>query len=523
MTKSIQVCLFTSLLTLLALGVMASTEDVDDEKTDTTEVVINKYITSPLDSLTADLFKQTAADSIQDTTWIHQTQHFADSVYTERIQMIPSEIDLTYNKYVKAFINLYANERRQQVSRMLGLKELYFPYIGQVLDKKNMPHMLKYLPVVESALNPNAVSRMGATGLWQIMYSTGRFLDMDINSYIDERRDPYLATQKATDYLKGLYKVYDDWLLVIAAYNCGPGNVNKAIYRSGGHYNYWKIRRWLPRETRGYVPAFIAATYVMEYHKKHDIPAAQPKFSFLNLDTIQVQKRTEFSAVTKYTGVSQKELAFLNPSVKKQIVPASFGGYSLRLPLDVVKAFETNRDSIFNYSQQLVAQKNEEEEEEKGSESSGYSGPGEDMTKIYYTVKNGDNLGYIAEWFDCKAQEIRNWNGMYGSRIMPGQKIKVYVPEDKVSFYKKVNNLSFSQKQAVERKQRNGEKVTEMEATPTQTNEKCDCTIYTVKSGDTLWDIARKYESVSTGQIKRDNNIRYSGAIKPGMKLKIRE
>jgi len=496
--------------------------DFDESNADTVATEINQYISSPLDSLTASMFQQPEGDTIQETLWIQKAPSFPDSVYETRIQMLPTAIDMDYNKHVKPFIALYADQKREQVSRMLGMKELYFPYFGQVLDKKNMPHMLKYLPVVESALNPNAVSRMGATGLWQIMYSTGRFLDMEINSYIDERRDPYLSTQKATDYLKDLYKVYGDWLLVIAAYNCGPGNVNKAIYRSGGHYDYWKIRRWLPRETRGYVPAFIAAAYTMEYHKEQNIPVAQPKFTFQNLDTVHLTKRTDLSAVEQYTGVSQKQLAFLNPSLKKGVLPASFDGYTLRLPLDVMKAFATNRDSIHHASQKMVADKSDDEEENESTATKSASGPGDDMAKVDYTVKTGDNLGYIAEWYDCRAQEIRNWNGMYGSRIVPGETLTIYVPEGKINHYKKVDDLSFSQKQAIESKQNQGVDVTTVNASTTAEEDECDCKIYTVKAGDTLWDIARNYDGVSTTELKRANNIRYSSSLKPGMKLKIK-
>lgn len=498
-------------LCCLVFPAVAQTESPDSVADQ--EVLDNAGILMALDSLTNCMFEGClrfndsayVADHFDRDTIVPV---FEDSVIAKKMQFIPAAIDLSYNRFVKAYIKVYSDDKRDHVEQILGLSELYFPIFEQELDRRGMPMELKYLPVVESALNPNAVSKVGATGLWQIMYATGRYLHLNINSYVDERRDPYKSTDAALNYLQQLYDTYNDWLLVIAAYNCGPGNVNKAIRRSGGKHTFWEIRNYLPRETRGYVPAFIAATYVLHYHDDFNLVPIPTGFSFNTTDTVMVHEKVSLQRIADKTGADYLELIYLNPALKLRVIPKLATGYPLVLPINKMVAFETYRDSIFLpiAPDDVVAELPEELDPYKG------------FAKLTYTVKPGDNLGYIAEWYDCSARDIREWNGMYGNTIRAGAKLAIYVPSHKYDRYKQVEYLSFSQKQAIEH---GAPPVTE--PTVAVTDGSCDgCIIYVVKPGDTLWDISKRYPGVSIDDIKRTNNITDSRTLKPGMKLKIK-
>jgi len=422
---------------------------------------------------------------------------------------------------------MYTEKKRAQVEKMMGLSEIYFPMFEETFDKHNLPLEFKYLALVESALNTHAVSRAGATGLWQFMYRTGKMYKLDINSYVDERRDPVKSTEAAAGYFMDMYEIYGDWLLVIAAYNCGPGNVNKAIRRSGGKTTFWEIRPYLPRETRGYVPAFMAAVYMMEYHQEHNFNALHIDFNTNMVDTVHVRKQTTFQNIEKYTGTSMDQIKFLNPKYKRNIIPASTQSQVIYLPMNKVAMYDTYKDSIFKKAAKktVVAAKPVKYAPKTSSKSTtrvnSYSST-KGKTKLFYTVKSGDNLGYIAEWYDCRAQDIRNWNGMYGSNIRVGNKLKIYVSNSKANTYKKVENLSFKQKESIEAKQKNKNTSTKT-ASSSSRNAKdgSKYTYYKVKSGDTLWDIARKYPNTSVDEIKRLNRISNTKRIKPGMVIRI--
>ena len=476
-----------------------------------------------LDSLTGKLFESPVYDSNYISPLGFKKSEipvYSDSVYTYRISKIPSLMPLTYNEYVGNFIRLYAVERRAQVERMLGLQQLYFPMIEEKLDERGLPIEMKYLSIIESALNPNARSRAGATGLWQLMYSTAKLLGLNMNSYIDERRDPYVSTDAALTYLEDLYKVYGDWFVVIAAYNCGPGNVNKAIRRSGGQYDYWKLRKYLPRETRGYVPAFIAATYIMNYYEEHNLVPGKPLYNFSEVDTLHIKDKTSLKQISKFTDTQYDELVFLNPSLKHKIIPATRKGYTLRIPISDLMAFENNRDSIFSEPKTAPKEEPKIVAKIKQSKSPRYSSSSSTAgkTKLIYVVKSGDNLGFIAEWYDCRAQDLRNWNGMYGSSLRAGMKLKVYVPDGQVTKYQEVNSMSFKQKQTFDKANETTPKIGVEE---TQSEKECKCVYHTVKAGDTLWDIANKYPGVTIDRLKRSNNITNSYKLKPGMILKV--
>ncbi len=259
---------------------------------------------------------------------------FEDLVYESRMSKLDAKtpFNLDYNSAVRPYIEMYTSRRRELVSRMLGMAKLYFPLFEEKLDKYDLPLELKHLAIVESALNPNAVSKAGAAGLWQFMYGTGKMFGLNVTSYVDDRRDPYKATEAACKYFKFLYKMFGDWQLVLAAYNGGPGTVNKAIRRSGGKKTYWEIRPYLPKETQGYVPAFIAVNYVMNYTAEHNLYPYKPKNTYFDVDTIQIRQQVSFYQISEVLGIPMEDLDCLNPSYKKRVIPYNETGSTLCIP-----------------------------------------------------------------------------------------------------------------------------------------------------------------------------------------------
>ena len=451
--------------------------------------------------------------SDQDTIFEFEN-HSSDSVYISRLAAIPTVINLTYNKHVKRFIELYVVKRKKQVELMLGLADYYFPIFEEILIKEGLPLELKYLPVIESGLNPVATSRVGAQGLWQFMYRTAKSYGLEINSYVDERWDPVKSSQAAVNYLKDLFDIYGDWYLVIAAYNCGPGNVNKAIRRSGGKRNYWDIYYHLPRETRGYVPAFIGAIYSMNFHHAHGIVAALSEIPPL-VDTIWVDKDLHFKQIAEVLQIPSALVQKLNPQYRRNIVPGVGGPYPLQLPIEFVADFITLQDSVSAYNRQkYFSQANLN----KSPQYSSYipDPPKGDFHELNYTIKSGDNLGFIAEWYDVGLSRLKYWNNIYGNRIRAGQKLKVYVPKDKLDRYKNVNGLSFAEKQKNEGK---GQTVT-VSKQKKVVDLGGDFIVYRVKSGDNFWTIAKKYPGVSNTDIMNLNGISNT-KLKIGQILKI--
>jgi membrane-bound lytic murein transglycosylase D len=275
---------------------------------------------------------------------------YSDSIYSIRLAKLDAEspFDLVYNGAVRNYIELYAMRKRAMVERMLGMSQLYFPMIEEILDRKKIPLELKYLAIVESALNPSARSRAGAVGLWQFMYGTGKMQGLKISSYLDERSDPYKSTEAACEYLQFLYDMFGDWQMVLAAYNSGPGTVSKAIRRSGGKTTYWEIRPYLPRETQGYVPAFIAVNYVMTHAEEHNLYAIAPRLTFTDVDTVNIKEELSFQQIAKVLGMSVEEIQYLNPCYKRGTVPHSEENcYSLCLPTTKIGSFITNESQIY--------------------------------------------------------------------------------------------------------------------------------------------------------------------------------
>ncbi|HBF88884.1 MAG TPA: lytic transglycosylase [Bacteroidales bacterium] len=472
----------------------------------------------------SDLLDFSVLDSLDSNTV--KIPMFSDSIYEARLKQIPSLIELPYNEKVRAFIELYTMRKREQVERMLGLSEYYFPIFEEILDMKKMPVELRYLPVIESALNPNAVSKMGATGLWQFMFRTGRMYKLEINSFVDERRDPIKASYAAASFLSDLYNIYHDWILVIAAYNCGPGNVNKAIKRSGGVKNYWKIYYNLPRETRGYVPAFIAATYALTYYKEHNLVPRKLEMP-LAIDTIMVDEELHLSQVAEMLTLPIELLRNLNPEYIKDILPAKTKTYSLKLPVEYTTRFIERSDTIFAHKDSLFFGTQIAEIPKLGTcgtvASSSSEPPTSNHTAIYYTVKSGDNIGYISSWFSVSINQIRTWNHIRRNLIRSGQKLLIYVPSNKESFYKKVNSMSFAEKQKIIGKDiiEQSEVVSNMNTNNSNSTE--EYIYYTVKSGDNLLRIASKFEGVTYSEIMQLNGISNAKSLSPGQVLKIKK
>ena len=340
-------------------------------------------------------------------------------LYIERLQKLPYVMEMPYNDIVKKFIEMYL-QKSDKVEYMLGLGQTYyFPMFEEALERYGVPLELKYLPVIESALNARATSRAGAAGLWQFMVPTGRLYGLEVNSLVDERRDPLKASDAAARYLRDLYNIYQDWHLVIAAYNCGPGNVAKATrYAGGGKKDYWQIYPYLPSETRSYVPIFIAANYVMNYYREHNMCPMQPTVTVAT-DTIMVDKRINLRQVSELLNISLDELRFLNPQYRQDIVPGNIKPYPLVLPFNQLSAYIDNRDTIpLHRAAELVANRAEVQPAQYN--------PSSDGRVTYYKVRSGDTLGGIAARYHCTVNQIKRWNGLRGSMIRIGQRLKIY-------------------------------------------------------------------------------------------------
>ncbi len=361
---------------------------------------------------------------------------FSDSIYVDRLSRIPTIMEMPYNNIVRKFIDQYTGRLRHSVSYMLGATNFYIPIFEEALALYNLPLELKYLPVIESALDPTAVSRKGATGLWQFMLSTAKRYDLKINSLVDERRDPIKASFAAAQYLNDLYKVYGDWNLVIAAYNCGPTSLNKAIHRAGGSKDYWTIYPYLPKETRGYVPAFIAANYVMNYYCEHNICPMRARLIDGN-DTVVVNKDLHLEQVASVCGVEMEKIKAFNPQYKTSLVPGNSYDCILRLPSEAALKFIDLGDSVYSYrSSELLTKRKTVEideaelEKQQNSARRFYSSSRRRSSRSSrrsksVTIKNGQTLSEIAEKYGTSVSKLRRLNGIKGSSIRAGKKIRV--------------------------------------------------------------------------------------------------
>ena len=391
-----------------------------------TIIPIPPYYTRWSDSTLSDIEMRALDWSLRwlDTTdciAVHDTTTLPDSVYKARLQALPCVIELPYNERVRAFILRYVRRSPKQVARMMRMGEYYFPLFEQTLCRYNLPYELKYLPVIESALNPMARSYVGAAGLWQFMPGTGKLFGLEINSLVDERMDPVKSTEAACRFLSSMYAVYQDWNLVIAAYNCGSGNVNKAIKRAGGKRDFWSIYPYLPRETRNYVPIFIAANYAMNYGQEHGICKAPLEKTMLT-DTIATTRRLHLQQVSENLDIPMDELRRLNPQYSRDILP---GGsvYTLCLPSEKVGLYIEQEDSILTYKADSLI--NNRRAEIDLAKVTGINGGYRVNGVTYYTIKRGDTLGGIAKKFHCTVKQLKQWNGLKNDNIREGKKLKI--------------------------------------------------------------------------------------------------
>ncbi len=443
---------------------------------------------------------------------------YPDSVYEDRLSRINSIIGLPFNNIIRNHIHVYTIKQRDKFSAVLGLKDYYFPMIEDIFDSYGLPAELKYMAVIESALNPNAVSRAGATGLWQFMYSTGRFYGLTINSVVDERRDPVKSTHAAARYIRDLYDIYKDWILVIAAYNCGPGNVNKAIRRSGNKKDYWDIYYRLPRETRGYIPQYVAAAYGLNYYAEHNIRPLSINIP-VGTDTIMVNKDIHLAQISEVMKIPLGELRALNPQYRTGLVPGSAKPLALTLPMSHLGDFIDLNDTIRNYKPDVYL--NGTTRIADPSRSTFVAVDIKGKTKLLYTVKEGDNLGYIAEWYHVGLSELRYWNNVYRNTIRIGQKLVVYVDPSRSEYFSKVNSMSFAEKQKMIGKAVPSNTSSAGSSGSTQIDG--DYITYTVRSGDTIWDIVKMFDNVTTTDVLNLNNISNPDKIQVGQKLKIKK
>ncbi len=525
-------------------------------------------------------------------------QYYSDEHYRSRINNLAKhcQLPITYNKYVRTFIEVYTHRKRDVSQRILGKTNIYFPIIEKIFLEEGVPLDLKYLAATESALNQHAVSRAGAVGLWQFMRATGKENGLTINSYVDERLDPYKSTKAAARFFKKLHRKYGDWFLVIAAYNCGPGNVNKAIRRTG-KYTYWGIRKYLPRETRGYVPSYIACVYFINYYYDHYLQAEYPPYgtAYANAQTVPVYGPMNLESISAVTGANLFELEHLNASMKKRYLPSGYR-FDLRLPIGSIAAFHANRggmnsqityapnahvmpvSSIPTTTNQIVPANTYNSNSGAPIETapsdprisatytkaadgtmipvkastasvygavnsynstintttyhppSTYSAPVKtappkpttsNMTKLTYTVQKGDNVGFISEWYDCGASQVRRWNRI-SNTIRVGQKLIIYKDNKVAHKYKNVNNMTFSEKQkfastGVAPTSATSRVARSNDSTPSSSNVKK----YQVKKGDSLWLIAQNNPGNSIEALRKLNKLGRSHKLMPGATLKI--
>lgn len=445
---------------------------------------------------------------------------YADSVYYTRLKRLDAAtpIDLTYNQYVRDYIDMYAMKKRGLMQRVMGLAQIYFPLFEEHLDRYDMPLELKYLAIVESALNPVAKSSAGATGLWQFMYGTGKAYNLNVSSLVDDRRDPIKSTIAACQHMKDLYKIYDDWLLVLAAYNSGAGNVNKAIRRSGGKRTFWEIRPFLPLETRGYVPAFIAVNYVMGYAAEHNLRPVQPLYHHYEIDTVIVKDVLSFNLISSQLNIPVEEIEFLNPAYKARIIPATnVNTYVLRLQKKHVPHYVNNEAQLYAYRAQSELEKEQTVALLKTVSQA-----------EYHKVKKGESLGQLSGKYKCSVNDLKRWNKLRSNNIQIGQRLIVR-PERQIELpiaqkaSPKPVHVAKPTLKAPEPEQKSevlAEKVEEMayreridsiEARVDDTSKiyRTENVYHKVKPGETLVQVAEKYNT-SISRIRVWNNIQGS-------------
>ncbi|WHT74487.1 LysM peptidoglycan-binding domain-containing protein [Myroides odoratimimus] len=496
-------------LTLLACGLFSYSVMGQNEPSTLTEVA--KKEMSPevyLDSIKKTFVNHASSASIE-KRWLSELMNqdlfneleneLADANFDEgdiRFDELPTELlkerlkrlnektpfNVEYNETLERVIKSFLKNRKRSFERLLGLSEYYFPMFEEQLAKQNVPLEVKYLSIVESALNPVARSRVGATGLWQFMYPTGRQYNLEVTSYIDDRIDPLKSSEAAAKFLSDLYGMFGDWDLVLASYNAGPGNVSKAIRRSNGYTNYWNIRPNLPRETQNYLPAFYATMYIFEYAKEHGITSKKAPIKVVETDTIAIKKTMSFDQIASLLDVSKEEIEFLNPTYKLQVIPYDSGKLNfLRLPVKKIGLMASNEEKMYAYVDFLDSKK----------EQPNYAVVAESIVESssinprYHTIRKGESVGTIASKYGISVAQLKKLNNLKGNLIYPGKKLVV------------------------------GKKAVAQASGGIKNN------FYTVQRGDSLSSISKKFAGVTVSKLKSLNNMKDSDDIRPGMKLRL--
>lgn len=430
--RNIQKAILSIAFTLLGVNQTQAQSTITVVNNGTEEVIeIPENMTADVDNLLAEWFSKTYLDKDEECQMKDENPVFETEVYINRLHRMRTVIEMPYNEVVQKFIDMYSGRLRNSVAYMLAASNFYMPIFEEALESCGVPLELKYLPVIESALNPKATSRVGAVGLWQFMLNTGKVYDLEVNSLIDERRDPIKASYAAARYLKDLYAIYGNWPLVIAAYNCGPGNINKAIHRAGEEKDYWKIYNYLPKETRGYVPAFIAANYIMNYYCDHNICPLESRLP-AQTDTIQINKNLYFEQISELCNVSISELEALNPQYKTHLIPGEGGECTLRLPSTSVGSFISQQDTIYNHrieelqgKRRTVAVNAPAAVTSSKSKSTKKKSSGSTGGSATHKIRKGETLSTIAKRNGTTVEKLKKLNGLSGTNIRAGQTIKV--------------------------------------------------------------------------------------------------
>jgi membrane-bound lytic murein transglycosylase D len=485
-------------------------------------------IISVLDSLsTLKFFRNSSFTTDRDILNIYKfppdsVPRYDDFIYQYRISKLnaKSPFHLVYNDAVKQYIEAYSLRKRDLVPRLLGLAQQYFPLFEEHLDKYNLPLELKYLAIVESALNPIATSKSGARGLWQFMYQTGKIYNLDVTSYVDQRCDPFLATNAACEYFKYLYDMFGNWELVLAAYNGGPGTVNKAIRRSGGKMNYWEIRPYLPVETQGYVPAFFAVNYIMNYASEHNLFPVSPKIFHYEVDTVVLRDRVTFEALSNALDIGVDEVQYLNPMYRRMVIPppqVNSEPFTLVLPISKIGKFLSNEAAVYEYSKEIenvaFAQTKEFESVEV-------------MKK--HKVKKGETMTRIAARYKCTVYDIKTWNNLKKNSVHTGQLLTIYVnkkvevskPESKPASTANSSSTALAENNSNEESNATPEVVAEKTVEKKLAENAVKSKYYTVKKGDTLFRIASE-NNLSLDELLRLNDMNRNSTLKIGQRLKV--
>jgi membrane-bound lytic murein transglycosylase D len=433
-----------------------------------------------------------SADSVYNSPY--DFEHIPDATYDEieaRLKTIETEIPLNFNARVKSFVDYFTVRDREYTKMVLGRSTYYFPIFEEILAKYDMPDELKYLSIVESGLNARAQSWAAAVGLWQFIYFTGRTYGLHVDWYVDDRMDPIKSTEAAAKYIKSLYNMFGDWELALAAYNCGPGNVRKAIRRSGYKKKFWDIYPYLPRETRSYLPQFVAIAYAFNFAEEHNLILEESDYLYyMETDTIMVKNFTNLNTIAQMLDVCESDMEMLNPAIKRSAIPESRKYFAIRLPADKMVYLNENRIEILDSASRTG--KKEIEYLARNTVGSTYG-----RDKVIHRVRSGDVLGKIAGQYHVKVSDIKKWNSLHSNTIRIGQKLDIWLLPGAYTASAPKPKPTVKQEVVI-----NGTKY------------------HVVQPGDTLWEISKTYSNVSIEQIKKMNNLK-SNSIKPGQKLVI--